>query len=338
MTHRKRLVEEPWSYDFYTVMRLVERGATDKARIGESRKRADEPIRIGQDPYMEFPSANIAAASTDVDGRLRLLVRFLGLFGPQGALPTSTTEEAYGWLLARDDAFPRFADIIQGRFLQLFYRAWAEARPIVHADRPEHDRFKRWIGSVAGIAAASVREADDLSTAAKLNHAGLLGPYVRSASRLESFLASLCGARVEVEEFVGAWLTLEPSEHSRLGAKMSSLGSDTFLGASAYSVSDKFRIRVHVADLEAYAAYLPVGRKAGQLADAVFLMMGDELDWDVEIAIPERAVEPTRLGMSGRLGWTSWMIDRAADPGDATRTDARFHLTDRRSQGQPAAA
>jgi type VI secretion system protein ImpH len=118
---------------------------------------------------------------------------------------------------------------------------------------------------------------------------------------------------------------------------MSALGADTFLGASAFSVSDKFRVRVHVPDLDHYAEFLPEGRRSDQLADAVFLMLGDELDWDVEIVIPKRAVQPTRLGASGRLGWTSWMTDPKADPGDGSRSDARFHLTDRRGHNQAAA-
>ena len=68
------------------------------------------------------PSATRRAA-------LRVLVKFLGLLGPQGALPLATTEEAHHWLLTRDDAFPRFLDILNHRFLQLFFRAWADSRP-----------------------------------------------------------------------------------------------------------------------------------------------------------------------------------------------------------------
>ena len=58
------------------------------------------------------------------------------MFGPQGALPLTTTDEAYSWLRARDDAFARFVDIFQGRFLALFFRAWADARPIAQERSP----------------------------------------------------------------------------------------------------------------------------------------------------------------------------------------------------------
>ncbi len=332
MTLRRELTEEPWRFDLFTALRLVERAATDRPRIGESSRSSEEAVRIGQDPFLEFPAATIDSASTDPDGLLHLRVRFLGLFGPQGALPIATTEEAYGWVLARDPAFPKFADIVQGRFLQLFFRAWAQARPVVQADRPDRDRFVGWIGSIAGIASAPVRDAGTLPLGAKLDHAGLLAFQVRSASRLESFLTSLFDVPVEVEEFVGSWLELDQAEQTRLGTRLSGLGVDTFLGAGAFSVSDKYRIRVQVSDLETYRSFLPDGRQAEQLTDAVVLMMGAELEWDVELAIPARAIEPTRLGVSGRLGWTSWVIDRQTDPGDAIRRDARFQIADRRNK------
>ena len=84
---------------------------------------------------MDFPPRT-SRPSTTRDGRLRILVKFLGLLGPQGALPLATTEESLTWWLMRDDAFPRFLDLINGRFLQLFFRAWSDARPIAQHDRP----------------------------------------------------------------------------------------------------------------------------------------------------------------------------------------------------------
>ena len=53
--------------------------------------------------------------------------------------------------MERDDAFPRFVDIFQRRFLALFYRAWADPRPIAQNDRPAEDRFVTYIGSMIGV-------------------------------------------------------------------------------------------------------------------------------------------------------------------------------------------
>ena len=148
---------------------------------------------------------------------MRLKARFLGMFGPQGALPLTTTEEAYNWLLERDDAFPRFVDIVQRRFLALFFRAWADARPITQHDRPDEDRFRAYIGAMIGIGTPAFRDADSISDFAKLPYAGLLAARVKSVSRLRAFLTSYLETRVEIEEFVGSWLELDPTERTRLG-------------------------------------------------------------------------------------------------------------------------
>ena len=66
-------------------------------------------------------------------------------------MPLTTTDESLGWLLMRDDSFARFLDLFNNRFLQLFFRAWSDARPIAQHDRPNEDRFIGFIGSFIGI-------------------------------------------------------------------------------------------------------------------------------------------------------------------------------------------
>ena len=89
------------------------------------------------------------------------------------------------------------------------------------------------------------------------------------------------------------------------------------LGASVFSVQDKFRVRIFAETLDKYRRFLPTGDRCEPLADAVFLYVGDQLDWDVELALPAGDVEPSRLGRFGQLGYTSWMAPNWA----ATRRD-----------------
>ncbi len=332
MTVRAELVAEPWRFDLLAILRRLERENPGKPRIGDARKLADEFVTIGQNPYFEFPDSNLEAASIEPTGLIRLKARFLGMFGPQGALPLTTTEEAYGWLRERDDAFARFVDIFQRRFLALFFRAWSDARPVAQNDRPAEDRFRTYIGSMIGIGTPAFRDADSISDFAKLQYAGLLAARVKTASRLRSFLSSLLKSRVEIEEFVGAWLTLDPSERTRLGEANSRLGVDCVSGASMYSVSDKFRIRVYVRDIEHFRQFLPGSPLAREIADAVFLNVGEEYDWDMELAIPAGEITPVRLGKSVQLGWTSWMAPNWAKTDETIRKDARFHVVSRLAQ------
>jgi len=324
-----RLKAEPWRFDFYAVMRRIERSFPERPRIGDAASRRDEYVALGEQAYLDFPASTIAEVDDDAQGRLRVFVKFLGLLGPQGALPLATTEETFQWQLARDEAFPRFLDILNHRFLQLFYRAWADSRPVAQHDRAELDRFSAYVGSMIGLGSKPYEKRDSVPDPEKLSHAGLLGAQAKSASRLRGFLSGLFKAEVEIEQFVGMRLVFDPADRTRLGARHCSLGSDALLGASVYSVEDKFRVRILARDLEQFRRFLPDGDRCEPLADAVFFHLGDQFEWDVELALPVGEVKPVRLGQFGNLGWTSWMAPNWGEAEGALRRDARFHPAER---------
>ena len=203
-------------------------------------------------------------------------------------------------------------------------------RPIGQHDRPAEDRFIAYIGSFIGLGTKSYGNLDSIPDIAKLEYAGLLAPKAKCASRLERFLRGMFGVKVEIDEFVGSWLVFDPDDRTAVGRKHAALGKDLLLGSSVFSVEDKIRIRLYVNDFAQYEQFLPTegSNLSKPLADAVFFYIGDELDWDVELAIPSGAVEPVRLGLGGRLGWTSWVSPNWTST-DEYRCDARFHLTER---------
>src|SRR4051812_47520714 len=137
----RELEAEPYRFDYFKVLRHLERLHADRPRIGDSATLREEVVQLGQDPFMDFPASNLARIERREDKPLKIFFKFLGMLGPQGALPLATTEEAYHYKLAHDDAFPRFLDVFNHRFLQLFFRAWANSRPIAQHDRPKQDRF-----------------------------------------------------------------------------------------------------------------------------------------------------------------------------------------------------
>lgn len=345
MSRLEDIEREPERFDFFAVLRMLEREAKDLPRVGESATLSRDIIRISQDPFFAFPTSNLARFKRKDKG-WQVSVRFLGQFGPQGALPLALTEEAYSWLLRNDEAFPRFVDIVSNRFLQLFFRAWADARPIAQHDRPERDRFGAYFGAHIGIASPHLENLDSVADARKRAFAGLIGAKAKSASRLRSFLQGLFQVKVEVDEFVGSHLALGSSECSRLGRAQSTLGRDLLVGASVFSVQDKIRIRIFARDLTQYLDFLPAGRCSRELSDAVHFYVGEEIDWEIELALPVKDVAPTRLASAdsiaasgeaapagerrsrapglGMLGWTSWLSPNWAET-EAYRCDARFN-------------
>lgn len=320
---------DPTRHDFYDLLRALERLHPAQPRIGDSAARREEYVELGQDPYLEFPASNLTSVEWKGQ-RLRILSQFLGLSGPQGPLPLTTTDESLSWLQMRDDAFARFLDLFNNRFLQLFFRAWSDARPIGQHDRPDRDRFVSFIGAFIGTASPQLRNRDTISDLGKLSYAGLLAPKAKSASRLRAFLMGLFRVSVDVDQFLGTWLTFDSGDLTRTGRSHSVLGENIVLGRRVFSVEDKIRVRIYVRDLAHHAQFLPTGENnlAEKLADAVFFYIGDELEWDVELAIPTGAVEPVVLGKSGRLGWTTWMSPNWTTK-DPYRYDTRFNPVER---------
>ena len=324
-TRRDQLKADPYRFDLLALMREFERSEPDKPRIGKAQVTSQEIVRLGQDPFLDFPASNLDGYEEEPGKTPNIRSRFLGFFGPQGALPLATTLEAYHWMRRRDDAFVRFVDIFTIRFIQLFFRAWADARPISQFDRPEDDRFFAYVGSMIGIGTAPYRDRDRVPDIAKLPFAGLLGARVKSASRLEAALRGVLGVDVRIREREGMWLDFEDSDLTRIGTSGATLGQDTYLGARVYSINDKAVIELRARTAEEYDALLPGGTMFARLADMVAFYLGDTVDFDVEVALPRRFQRPAQMGVSGQLGWNAWAAPQPSESMEYV-ADAKFSL------------
>ncbi len=331
MSYRSDLKAEPFRFDFFAVLRELERSTTGKSRIGQSTIPEEDVVTLGQDPFLAFPDSNLDGYEVGRHDIPNVKTRFLGLFGPQGALPLSTTIDAFNWSTQHDPSFARFADIFANRFQQLFFRAWADARPIAHYDRPAGDRFFAYLGSMAGVGTVPYRSRDSVNDIAKVQFAGLIGAQVKSATRLKHLLKGVCAIDVDIVERIGSWLIFERGDLTALGAQGSTLGRDSFVGTRAYSINDKIRIRIAATTLEQYRTFLPSGERFENLVDLVFFYLGHQSDFDVELGLRADLAPAVQLGKSGELGWTSWISPRRPVDGETVYfTDARFSPMERR--------
>ena len=318
----RALEERPFDFDFFYAVRRIECLHADKPRIGRALRPADEPVRFGQEPSLAFAPATLSALRRTGAGLPPTLeVRFFGFLGPNGPLPLHLTEYARERLLhAGDPTFPRFLDTLQHRFLALFYRAWAQAQLTVSLDRPRDDRASYYVGSLLGLGTAGVRDRDAVRDAAKLFFSGWLARHVRDRDGLVAILAGYFRVPVDVEEFVGHWMSLPESERTRLGGGGASaaLGRGTVAGARVWDRQHKFRVRLGPLTLAQYEDFLPGGSALPELIAWVRQYLTFELEWDVLLTLARAEVPPTLLGRSGRLGWTTWLgrYARATDAGD----------------------
>ena len=325
------LAREPFAWDFYQAMRRLECLFPEDPRWGESFRPHDEPIRLGQEPSLAFAPASISALKRDKEGAPpRMEVRFFGMLGPNGPMPLHLTEYARARIIHANDAtFARFLDLINHRFIALFYRAWAQAQPTVSLDRPGEDRFAGYVSALLGLGTPALRNRDSVSDNAKRFHAGNLARQVRDAEGLAQLLGSFFGFPVRVEQYVGHWMRLEPDNQTRLGR--AGLGQDAVLGRSVWDRQSKFRLHIGPMDLKAYEDFLPVGNALQRLAHWVRLYTQGELFWDVRLILRQEEARPLCLGRAGRIGWTGWLGKRkqATHAGDlvldAERLVAKCH-------------
>lgn len=331
MSYRKKLEAEPHRFDFFGVMRELERSAPDKPKIGQSTVPAEDVVQLGQNPFLEFSDSNIESVEKGRGDAPSIKTRFLGFFGPQGALPLSSTIDAFTWNNQHDPSFTRFADIFANRFQQLFFRAWADARAIAHHDRPASDRFFAYVGSMGGVGTAPHRNRDSVPDIAKVQFAGLVGAQVKSATRLKHLLKGVFGVDVDVIERIGSWLIFEPGDVTAIGRQGSTLGVDSFVGTRSYSINDKIRVRIVAETLQEYRAFLPSGARFENLVDLVFFYIGHRSDFDVELALRADLAQGVQLGKSGELGWTSWISPAKPPAGEIVYlSDARFSPMEQR--------
>jgi type VI secretion system protein ImpH len=312
------LAEAPHRYDFYQTLRRLECLHRDKPRWGSAARPLDEPIRLGQDPDLTFAPAALASFNPGADGQPgRLQVRVFGLMGPNGPLPLYLTEYVRERLRnANDPTLSRFLDVLQHRFVALFYRAWAQAQPHVSHDRPEDDRFASWVAALIGFGSKALRGRDTVPDLGKFYHSGRLVHQTRPAEGLVAIVRDFFRVPAQVERFVGQWLTLDVPERSSLARVGTVLGGGAVLGESVWDCQSRFRLRLGPLSYAQYESFLPGGSRLRQLIDWVRLYVNVELDWDLQLRLLAQEVPSAHLGGGERLGWSTWLGARG-QPDDA---------------------
>jgi type VI secretion system protein ImpH len=309
-----RLRDEPHAFTLFAALRLLEQLHPDRPRLGEGRRASQDPVRLGQPPHLIFAPADVAALGRSESGALKLEQYGFGIFGPNGALPLHLTEYALDRAKHRDDpAVADFVNAFQHRFIALFYRAWADADPAVNLDRPEADRFLRYVGALVGLASPTARRSAQVASRVALGRAGLFGQLSRSAESLERALTDYFGLEFQIRPFVGSWLDIPAEGRTRLRAQSAAakLGSGATVGARSWQCQNRFEIRVGPLDVAAFEALLPGTTAFTELAAIVRLFTNDEWSWQLRLSLIKGAAPAAALGSRSRLGWAGWLRGRA---------------------------
>ncbi len=307
----ERLAREPYGFDFFAAVRLLQSYFPGLPRVGHSWSLNQDPMRFAQAPALDFAPATLEALQRKTATSPPVLYsRHFGLLGPNGPLPLCYTEFARERILHHGDAtFAAFCNLFHHRLLSFFFRAWADAQKTVDFDRPQDQHFAQFSASLIGLGMESLQERESVPDRAKIYFSGRLVQQTRNAEGLEAIVREFFGLPTRLQTFVGRWFDLPPGSACRLGAsgETGTLGATIILGSRFWNCQLHFRLRLGPLTLTQYERMLPTGSSFRRLCDWVHQYTGQEFSWDVQLVLARDEVPDTRLGSAGRLGWTTWL-------------------------------
>lgn len=296
MTLEDRLYDRPTAFQFFQAVQILE---MLKDESGRARGKIDELIRFKTFPSLVFPSSSVKSVRKrlfHVD-KPHVYVNFMGLIGPQGALPLHYTLKVLEVqkLVKEDDLFTspllEWLDLFNHRFLSLFYQAWEKYRfPVIFGQlarvaersknsalRQETDDFTQALLCLVGLgvdgtrhrfridAISATHDAQfeqaplvSISDLALLHYSGSLSRQPRHALGLRSMLSDYFGLTVEVEELTGQWLQLDESSQTRLTETSNiELDKNVVVGERIWDFNSMFRLSVGPLNYDQFVELLP---------------------------------------------------------------------------------
>jgi type VI secretion system protein ImpH len=325
----EQLFESPFDYDIFQAVRLLHLMLDDRPGVGRIAKPAEEPVRFKVRQSLAFPPSSIHSLSAEADPP-QMTVAFLGLTGFQGVLPHHYTEHILARAESKDLAMAEFFDLFNHRILSLFYRAWEKHQFPVRfqaaAVKQEIDAFTQYLFDWIGMGTGRLHARMAVPDRALLRYAGLLGQMPRCAVALGAILQDYFGVEVHIEEFVGAWYTLQEEDQCDLRTESmnNQLGLGAIAGAAVWDPLARFRVQLGPLSLVKFLAFLPDGLAVKEFQDLVRFYIGPIMQFDLQLVLQANEVPFSRLGDDSpagpRLGWCAWLKtgEFVQDAGDAT--------------------
>jgi type VI secretion system protein ImpH len=308
------LRSEPYRFEFFQAIRLLERMAPDRKPLGRFTNPSDEVARLGAYPSLSFPASEIQSIDWPEGKPPSLAVNFMGVTGPQGPLPHFYTTLILARLRSGDRTLRDFLDLFHHRMLSFFYQAWEKYRFAVSYERGERDRFSHHLLDLIGLGTLGLQERLAVPDDAFLFFAGILGQRPHSAHALELLLNDYFEVPFEVIQLVGGWFRLDETTECCIGDRSTpseQLGLGAVVGDEVWNQQARARIRIGPVGLENYLDFLPNGSAYEPLRSLLRFWTNEEIDFEVQLILEREEVPRCQLGGEGdgapQLGWVTWM-------------------------------
>jgi type VI secretion system protein ImpH len=323
------LFAQPYGYDFFQAVRLLERLYATRLPVGKDNNPKREAVRFHALPSLSFPPSQLARISPEDEttgAPPQLTIAFMGLFGPLGVLPAHYTELVLERLRYRDKALAEFLDIFNHRFISLFYRAWEKYRFPIAYERGAGDAFTQYLFSIIGMGTRGLHKRLSLPDEGLLLYGGLIAQKPHSVNAMAAVLSDYFAVPVTIEQFYGQWLKLEAENLTRCGKANHCLGSNTVVGTRVWDTQAKFRVKFGPLSFTQFYQFLPIGSAFNPAQDLTRLFAGMEFDFDLQLVLKAAEVPTCQLATGSnrqpRLGWTTWLKTR-----EFTRDDRQVVLS-----------
>jgi type VI secretion system protein ImpH len=309
----EQLVEDACSFEFFQAVALLQKLNAASRPVGGFSAPGDETVRFRVNSRLAFPASEIQEIEATGDAQPHMTVNFMGLTGPIGMLPFTYSELILDRVRAKDHSLAAFFDIFNHRAISLFYRAWQKPRFPITYSAGNGDQFTRYLFDLIGLGTAGLRDRQDIEDEALLHYVSLVGMQSRSAMSLEQIVADYFEVPVEIQQFTGAWYSLDrPTQCAMTEDDSASrqVGSGAVVGDAVWDRQARVRIRLGPLGIDRYCDFLPGGAGYTALRAITRLFSNDCLDFELQLVLARDEVPGVQLDLgspsAARLGWVSW--------------------------------
>lgn len=308
----ERLREQPWQFQFFQAVRLMQRLFTEREPVGIFARPDKEIVHFRVHQSLVFPPSQIQQMEVEEGETPEMTVAFMGLTGPAGVLPHVYTEMIKERQRSKDHTLDAFLNIFNHRAISLFYQAWEKHHFPVRYERRQDDRFTKILLDLVGLGAPGLQNRQAIEDQSLIYYTGLLGLQPRSATALKQVLEDYFDVPVEIEEFVGSWSKLGEDNQCSLAmgnAYSEQVGLGVVVGDEIWDQQSRARIKIGPVPLDRYRDFLPTGSAYEPLKGITKFFAGNEIEFEVQLILQREEVPACDFssGVGLQLGWVTWM-------------------------------
>jgi len=317
----KALIDQPYEFEFYEAVRVLEQLHPDRAPVGEGTSPSAEPVRFRAHGELGFPPSDIVGLEVPESERpVEMSVSFMSLAGPHGFLPPPYTELIQDRARVGDTALRDFLDLLVHRLIALRYRGRKRHHVGMESGAPSESTVARYLRAIGGLGPEAAQGRLSVPDQALLRYAPLLNQSPSTAHGLSVVLGDYFDADVDVSPLTGRWIELEAEQETRIGVMGQNqvLGRSAVLGRRAWDQQAGLTVEINVPSFDDYLSFFPEGEAHRALVDLSKLYLGRTIDFEVALTLNADRTPDTPLStlLGPRLGQEAWL----GTPSDDTTT------------------